>query len=65
MNTEYIKTDNNKILNMTHIRWVQKMSECMEVCTKSTGCEVKCDTHRICKIYNESSYEKLNNIFNS
>ena len=53
----YLKTDNNKIINEKHIRWVQKMGECLEVCTKSSGCSIKCgDTHRICKLNNPDSY---------
>lgn len=60
----YIKTDNNKIINEKHIRWVKKMSNCLEVCTKSTGCNVKNgDTHRICELNNLDSYNKLNRHF--
>lgn len=61
---QYLKTDDNKIINETHIRWVRKMDECLHVCTKSTGCSVKGeDTHKICKINNLSSYNKLNEHF--
>jgi hypothetical protein len=49
----YLKTDNNKIINETHIRWVKKM-------TKSTGCSINGDTHRICKLNSPDSYDKLN-----
>jgi hypothetical protein len=35
----------------------------MEVCTKSTGCSSKIDTHTICKLYNLDSYNKLNKLF--
>ena len=59
----YIKTDNNTILNEKCIRWVKKMDDCLRVCTKSTGCEIK-DTHKICKINNNDSYTKLNKHFN-
>ena len=34
----YIKTDDNKIVNEACIRWVKKMGDCLEVCTKTTGC---------------------------
>ena len=48
--TLYIKTDDNKIINEQCIKWVKKMSDCLEICTKSTGCNVKNgDTHKICK----------------
>jgi hypothetical protein len=59
----YIKTDDNKIINEMHIRWVKKMSECLEVCTKSTGCSTGTETHKICKINNEKCYHKLNKHF--
>jgi hypothetical protein len=63
-NTVYLKTDNNFIINEKRIRWVKKMSDCLEVCVKSTGCSVKNgDTHKICKINNPDSYNKLNKYF--
>ena len=63
-NQTYIKTDDNKIINEKYIRWVQKISECLEVCTKSTGCDTKSGgTHKICKLNNLDSYNKLNKHF--
>jgi len=63
-NQKYIKTDNNKIINEKYIKWVEKMGECLEVCTKSTGCNGKYgDTHKICKLNNLNSYNKLNKHF--
>jgi len=60
----YIKTDQNRIINETSIRWVKKMGECLEVCNKSTGCNVKNGgTHKICRFNNPDSYEKLNRFF--
>ena len=60
----YIKTDNNRILNEKRIIWVKKMGDCLEVCMKSTGCNEKNrGTHRICKINNLYSYNKLNKNF--
>lgn len=60
--TSYIKTDDNVIVNEKYIRWVKKMSECLEVCSKMNGCE-KGNTHQICKINSPDSYEKLNKYF--
>jgi hypothetical protein len=61
---KYIKSDDNKIINEKCIKWVKKMDDCLEVCTKSTGCNIKNgDTHQICKIYNLDSYNKLNKYF--
>lgn len=61
----YIKTDNNKIINEKTIKWVEKIGECLEVCTKSTGCRGKSsgDTHKICKLNNLYNYNKLNKHF--
>jgi hypothetical protein len=59
----FLKTDNNKVINEKCIRWVKKMDECLEVCTKTDGCREGADTHRICKINNFHSYEKLNRLF--
>ena len=61
----YLKTDNNKIINEKCIRWVKKMDECLEVCIKSDGCRGGSflDTHKICKLNNLDSYEKLNQLF--
>lgn len=62
----YIKTDDNKIINEKCIRWVKKMGDCLEVCTKSTGCSWQPrdkDTHTICKLNNLHSYDKLNKHF--
>ena len=61
-NVSYLRTDDNKIINESCIRWVKKMDDCLCVCTKSTGCEIK-DTHKICKINNLDSYNKLNKHF--
>ena len=64
----YIKTDDNKIINEQCIRWVEKMNECLRVCVKSTGCSAGCsatsqDTHKVCKLTNLESYNKLNKHF--
>ena len=60
----YIKTDNNRIINEKCRIWVEKYSECLEVCTQATGCSVKFgDTHKICNLNNLDSYNKLNKYF--
>jgi hypothetical protein len=59
----YIKVGNDKIINEKYIKWVRKMNECLEVCTKSNGCNGVIDTHKICKIDNLKSYDKLNKLF--
>ncbi len=63
--TIYFKTDDNRIINENCIRWVKKISECLEVCIKTAGCDPKVngDTHKICKLNNPTSYNKLNKHF--
>ena len=64
MENTYIKADNNKIINEKSIQWVKKMSDCLEVCTRSIGCNVKDGTtHTVCKVNNLESYNKLNKHF--
>jgi hypothetical protein len=60
--TLYIKTDDNKIINQKFIRWVKKIGDCLDVCTKSSGCSEN-GTHKICKLNNLQSYNKLNKYF--
>ena len=59
----YIKADDNKIINEKLITWVKKMGDCLEVCSKSKGCQVGKDTHKICKFHTPESYDKLNVLF--
>ena len=61
----YIETDNNIIINEKCIKWVKKMGDCLEICTKSDGCylDSKGDTHKICKLNNINNYNKLNKHF--
>lgn len=59
----YIKTDDQIIINERFIRWVKKMDDCLEVCTKSNGCAIKFNTHTICKVNNPDDYHKLNKFF--
>ena len=59
----YIKTDNNRIVNEKCIRWVQKMNECLEICTKQNGCAIGSETHKVCKINSPETYEKINKHF--
>ena len=61
--SNFVKVDDNKIVNEKSIKWIKKMDECLEICTKTTGCTAKIDTHRICKSNNPSSYDKLNILF--
>lgn len=61
-NKNYIKADDNVIINTKYIRWVKKIDECLQICTKSDGCD-KYTTNRICKIKNYDSYMKLNKLF--
>lgn len=62
MESNFIKTD-EKTINMQYIRWVKKFTDCMEVCTKSDGCVLFKDTHRVCKETSPHSYNRLNQLF--
>lgn len=56
----YVKTDDNRILNESHIKWVKMMNDCLEVCVSASGCRLHLNTHTICKSNNPYSYNKLN-----
>ena len=58
----YIKTDDNAIVNEKHIRWVKKMNECLTVCALQRGCGID-QTFSICKVNSSESYAKLNKHF--
>lgn len=58
----YIKTDANLIINEACIRWVRKLDDCLEVCTKIDGCLSE-NTHKICMLNSGESYNKLNRHF--
>lgn len=62
MESRYIKTDDNKVIQEKHIRWIKKVNDCLNICTKGTGCATK-DTHQVCKLYTPNSYAKLNKLF--
>ena len=63
-NVSYLRADGNTIINETCIRWVQKIDDCLHVCSKMTGCDIKNGgTHKICKTNNLDSYNKLNKHF--
>lgn len=59
---EYIRVDNNKIINMSCIKWVKKLDDCLAICTKGDGCYAG-DTHPLCKVNNPKSYDRLNKHF--
>ena len=62
-NMSFIKTDDNSIINVAAIRWVKKMNECLEVCSKQDGCLLEKETRKICKVNSLDSYNKLNAYF--
>jgi hypothetical protein len=62
MENEFIKTD-DRLIQMQHIRWIKKFTDCMEICTKSDGCVLFKDTHRVCKETSPISYQKLSHMW--
>jgi hypothetical protein len=63
-NTNFIKADNNTIININAIRWIRKMDDCLAVCVKIDGCVINRNTHKVCKVNNYDSYALLNKHFN-
>lgn len=61
-NVSYIRADDNKIINEKCITWIKKMDECLAVCTRTTGCALD-NTHKICKLNNSDSYNRINELF--
>jgi hypothetical protein len=59
----FIRADDNYIINEKFIRWIKKMDECLIVCSKQNGCIINTNTHKICKLNNLYSYNKLNDLF--
>ena len=59
----YVRTDDNILINTKAICWVKKMNECLEICTRPSGCTSKINTHSICKDNSKESYETINKYF--
>lgn len=60
----YIRADDNRIINEACIRWAKKIDECIEICTKSDGCNsLRGNLHRVCKSNNSESYERMIKFF--
>jgi hypothetical protein len=66
----FIKMDNNIAVNKMYIRWIRKVNDCIEVCSKQTGCDMtkqniinSTDTLKICRVNNPENFDKLNQIF--
>jgi hypothetical protein len=62
-NTNFIKADDNTVINAKAIVWMKKMDDCLEVCIKKNGCQLQLSTHKICKFNTPDSYNKLNGLF--
>jgi len=61
----FIKTDDNRVINEKYIRWVHKINDYLQVCTKENGCHIDTnETHKISKLKSLDSYNKLNRLFN-
>jgi len=62
--SEFILCDGDRLINTNHIRWIQRMYETMEICTKQTGCTLGRDTIKVSKLLHPQSYSRLNMMFN-
>ena len=58
----FIKVDDNTVISENYIRWIKKIDECLKICNKPAGCS-DTDVHKVCKVYNADSYNKLNKYF--
>lgn len=54
----YLKISEKTLINEAHIHWIKRYNNCLEICTKSTGCGLH-DTHTFCREYNKLAYDKL------
>jgi len=62
----YIKADDDVIINEKQIRWIKKINDCMEICSKQSGCSLNTggrETHKVCKINNLESFLRLDKKF--
>lgn len=61
----YIKTDENVVVNEKYIRWIKKVDECMEICSRFNGCSLETSKHnlRVCKLNNPDSYKRMEQLF--
>lgn len=60
----FILCDGDKLVNTKYIRWIHRLNETMEICSKQTGCSMGKDTIKLSKILHPQSYSKLNVMFN-
>jgi hypothetical protein len=59
--TNFIKINNDTIININYIQWMKKIGDCMYVCNKVYGCDENnlYGTHKICKNDNYNIYKIL------
>jgi hypothetical protein len=58
----FVKADNEKVINLTFVRWIKKVDECFYMCSRMDGCRDQ-DTHKVCKTNNSISHDKLAKLF--
>lgn len=61
-NNQYIKVDNNKIINTNFIRWIGLKDKCVYICNKMDGC-TEDNIHKVCEINNPRSFEIIKKFF--
>lgn len=60
--SKFIAIDSGLLVNEDRILWIQKVEECMRVCTQPNGCEEK-ETYSLCKAVQPRSYDRLSKLF--
>jgi hypothetical protein len=65
-NSNFIKVDNNTLINENYVQWMKKVDECIYICNKVYGCqEETCyGAHKVCKVNNIDNYNELVKKFN-
>jgi hypothetical protein len=60
----FLKIDNDTVINTNFIRWMQQVEGCIEVCTIMTGCNGRSKSpHTVCKKSAPEAFEKLSSYF--
>jgi hypothetical protein len=63
--SQFIKLNDNTIINENYIQWMKKIGDCIYMCNKVYGCDEATlyGAHRICKTENLKTYSKIEKYF--
>ena len=63
-NSPFIQVKPDILINQNYITWIQRIDECMHICTKVDGCTLN-TAHKVCNSVNPTGYEKIHMLFPS